>query len=183
VNLKIIPGGPPSPPSVSKASILPVAHLTQMKSQWCWAAAAQMVLDYYGQSKSQCELANILLGKRTCCFWVNRCNVSCTEAQVAQLYSSLGLSSTHHSTPVSFSTIQSEINANRPIEVGFSWSSSRGHLAIVRGWEQNTSGDWVRINDPDLWLHQNNGQGKMLYSKLAKPYGIGKWVATWTDLK
>ena len=30
---------------------------TQEKSKWCWAATCQMVLDYYGVSRTQTQLA------------------------------------------------------------------------------------------------------------------------------
>lgn len=177
--IKIIPSPPPAPNS----KFLPVAHVLQKKSQWCWAACAQMVLEYHGQNVSQCKLASALLGSRWCCFLPMSCNSPCTATQVSALYNSFGLGSTHQSNQVSFDTIKSEIDADQPVEVGFEWIGGGGHLAIVRGWEQNSLGDWIRINDPVLRFYKNYGQGTMLYSKLAKPYGIGDWVATWTDLK
>ena len=174
----------PTPPTLN-TKLLPVVHKFSRRSEWCWAASAQMVLHYYSRNVSQCSLANSLFGRRICClpFLSFMCNLPCLISKVDWLYKSFGINSSYNGNPISFPAIQSEINANQPIEVGFSWSKGGGHVAIIRGWEQDNKGEWIRINDPSMKLHQNYGGGLMLYSKLAKPYGLGNWAATWTDLR
>ncbi|HJQ23017.1 MAG TPA: papain-like cysteine protease family protein [Blastocatellia bacterium] len=179
---------PITPSLLPQSKVLPVAHFQQARTQWCWAACAEMVLDYYSKRVHQCALANHLLGRKNCCaapgplHFFSKCNRNCQVAQVAQLYSHYGLNSLYQANPVSFSVIQAEINADQPVEVGFAWFGGGGHLAIIRGWEQDSIGDWVRINDPH-YSPGNSGQGRMLHSKLATPYGLGNWVTTWTDLR
>ena len=106
--------------------------------------------------------------------------MGCKSHEVSEIYNLFAISSTYSVGTLPFASIQAEINANRPIEIGVAWDGGGGHLAIISGWEQDTGGDWVRINDPDP---TKSGQVVMLYSGLSKYNGVGDWVATWTNLK
>jgi peptidase C39-like protein len=48
-------------------SSLPVPFYLQEKSNWCWAASAQMVMEYLGKSVKQCDQANDVIGRNDCC--------------------------------------------------------------------------------------------------------------------
>ena len=177
--LKIVPVTPS--PSSSQSVDLNIRHVAQRQSNWCWAASAQMVLEHCGRIASQCEIANRLLAKYICCVLPKLCNVGCNSGGVSQIYNLFGIGSTYSVGTLPFASIQAEINANRPVEVGVAWDGGGGgHLAIISGWEQDTSGDWVRVNDPDPTI---SGQVVMLYSGLSKFNGVGDWVATWTNLR
>lgn len=157
---------------------LPIRHIPQEQTKWCWAASAQMVLEYRGQTVKQCDIAEQLL-KKKCCPKLATCNVMCNSLQVDQIYNHFGINNQYLSGNLSFGDIQAEINANRPIEVGLSWNQGGGHLAIISGWEQDTSGEWVRVNDPDP---TSSGPGVIRYTSLLQAYGYGNWVESWTNL-
>lgn len=46
---------------------LPVTLHPQETGMWCWAASAQMVMDYLGHNVSQCVQANNRFGRNDCC--------------------------------------------------------------------------------------------------------------------
>jgi hypothetical protein len=79
---------------------------------------------------------------------------------------------------VPFATLQSEINAGRPVEVAFSRSNS-GHVVIVEGWSDSAMGQYLFVNDPAKGV----GRGLVSYEHLLSAKGTGRWDATWTGLR
>jgi hypothetical protein len=49
-----------------KHGSLAVALRPQEQEMWCWAAAGQMIMEYFGREHSQCEQANALFGRQDC---------------------------------------------------------------------------------------------------------------------
>ena len=144
-----------------------VPQIAQAQPEWCWAACAQMVLQYYGQSIQQCELASGLFGEPCC---DDRDSLLCNEpAQVTDLagvYQKWGRNAAFIQGQVPFETLQSEIKANRPIEIGFSWSDGGGHQVLVCGWNIDSTGPYLLVNDPK-W-----GSGAVYYVNLQAAYGV-----------
>src|SRR5665213_927301 len=48
-------------------SSLNVVLRAQKTEQWCWAASAQMLMEYLGKTVEQCDQANVRLGRSDCC--------------------------------------------------------------------------------------------------------------------
>jgi len=159
-----------------------VPQITQEQSEWCWAACAQMVLRYYGNSSvRQCDLAAKLFGQG-CCEdpGSTLCNQPAQVQDIAGIYSDWGRPSKpkYVSSSVPFSTLQAELNAQRPVEVGFIWNKGTGHQAIVCGWGVDSTGPLLLVNDPDpRW-----GTGAIYYTNLVLAYGAGSWQHTWISI-
>ena len=77
--------------------------------------------------------------------------------------------------------MQSEINADRPVEIVFyQKSKKRGHLIIVRGWRITGTEKFVHVNDPK----DSDGASRIVtYSELLHAYKEGKWTDTWIEIR
>jgi hypothetical protein len=156
----------------------PVPQISQEQTEWCWAACAQMVLQFYGNSSvQQCDLASKLFGE-PCCANPDSplCNEPAQVPDLAGVYAQWGRNAVLVPGDVPFETLQSEINANRPIEIGFIWNDGTGHQVLVCGWNIDGTGPYLLVNDPK-W-----GSGAVYYSNLQAAYGWGSWKWTWQSI-
>lgn len=166
------------------AKIINVPQIEQEQPNWCWAACFEMVLRYYNESNiRQCEFANELFDRSECCSTPSssNCNKPCEIENVTKFYLSKCIQSKFVERTVSFRKLQSEINADRPVEVVFfQKNKNRGHLVIVRGWHIVTKEKYVHVNDPK----DSNGASRIVaYSELQDAYGEGKWFYTWIEIQ
>ena len=164
--------------------IINVPQIAQEQPNWCWAACIEMVLRYYNDPiVQQCELANELFGQSKCCSEPSspECNKPCEIEDISKLYSRSGVHSQFVDENVPFSTLQSEIDADRPVEVVFyQRQKKQGHLVIVRGWHIAETEEFVHVNDPK----DSNGASRIVaYSELLDAYGEGKWMYTWLEIR
>jgi len=162
------------------AARLAVPQIYQEQTEWCWAACAQMVLRYYGNNTvRQCDLPSRHFGQ-PCCEDPGSvlCNEPAQVPDIAGIYKDWGRPSAakYVSGSVPFQTLQGEINAKRPVEVGFIWDDGNGHQAIVCGWDIDDTGPLVLVNDP-RW-----GSGAVYYANLVLAYGWGSWRHTWISM-
>ena len=169
--------------STSTGAKLRVPHKYQQQSNWCWAACAEMVMRYRGNTNTdQCDLANWLFNLTVCCSQGSspQCNNPCTVSQVSNVYINYGIQSVLSGGTISFAAIQSEINGQRPVEVGLKWNKgTTGHLVIIQGWQHNRVGQYVHLNDPA----PGYGPQLVLYTDLLKAFQKGQWVLTWTSIR
>ena len=175
-------------PSHAKALLagpLNVPMIKQTESNWCWAACADMVTHYYGNTGlAQCDFANFLFSLNACCAAPSSalCNSGCQLNDVSKVFSRYGISSSLTQSNVSFSTLDFEISNSRPVEVAYYWLDSQGkivggHVALVIQTGVANGQQAVRVNDPAY------GSGGVLFSDLITAYGMGTWVATWTNIR
>lgn len=158
---------------------LPVMQIAQEQSQWCWAACAEMCIQYFGGSVQQCEIANFIKTRNDCCVSPSSsaCNESCRLNDVARIFTNWGIRCNPLTTQVSFADLVSEINASRPVEVGLDWiGGGGGHLVIVRGYNTQDGRSFVQVNDAD------DTTGWATYESLRNGFGRGQWGATWTNI-
>ena len=162
------------------ARTLNVPQIAQEQRYWCWAACTDMVLHYYDNPDArQCEFANWLFQQTQCCEDPTSpaCDRGCYANQVAAVYGNWNILSAHIEGTVPFADLQAEIDAGRPVEVAFYWTGGGGHVVIVRGWDTNETGPFVRVNDPHY------GSVGVYYDDLLTAYGLGQWVHTWTGIQ
>lgn len=166
------------------ANPLPVPQRPQRETQQCWAACVDMVLLHLQvPNVRQCNIAD-----RACRCSIGCCNASSSslcnkplkDEEITRLWEAFDIRPERIGRAVTFEVIQTEIGAGRPVEAGltFSRSGPRGHVVIVRGWDEGATGQYVFVNDPD----SDRGQGKIPFSQLQEAYGEGKWDATWTKI-
>jgi hypothetical protein len=155
----------------------PIPQIYQEQTEWCWAACAQMVLQFYGEDAPQCALATQLLGE-ACCDNPSDplCNEPAPVPNLASLYGVWGHNAVLANGDVSFETLQDEVGINQPVEIGFSWGDGTGHQILVCGWNIDSQGGYLLVNDP-RW-----GSGPVYYVNLQAAYGWGTWLYTWSSI-
>jgi hypothetical protein len=154
---------------------LPVPYVCQILTEWCWAACASMILQYYHQNVDKCDVASRKLNQH-CCPANIFCNVPIAAECVVKTFDAWGLKSTASPGAVQPEILKNELAGLRPVELGLGPcpdTSRLGHLVVVYGFVSDTV-FWV--HDP----HQNGGSGKVDYSYLTQGMGRGCWRMTWT---
>jgi hypothetical protein len=165
----------------TKKKVLNIPLILQVQSEWCWATCATMILHYYGNSGiKKCDFANWLFKQTKCCTDPNSpdCNINCQWSDVKKVYSHWNIKSKQSNKSVLFSKIMFEINAGRPVEVGYVWNSGGGHVVIVIGYNASIGArDYIYLNDPI------RGHGWYLYNNILNADGKGTWSYTWTEIQ
>ncbi len=123
----------------------------QALSQWCWAAVAASICDFYKDSTygSQCQFVSSVTGLGDCC-------QSCQddgEASPCNRPYKLGsaLWECHHGLkvrpdPADFDQVKLEIDAGHPIACNVSWPDGNAHALVISGY---TDGGLLLIADPE----------------------------------
>ena len=169
-----------------KEKIIDVPRIKQEQPNWCWAACAEMVLRYYDRPAiRQCDFANELFDRTECCAEPSSpdCDRPCEMLDISNLYSSKHIHNKLVDRAVPFSKLQSEIDANRPVEVVYFWRDwgEPGHSVIVHGWYADGNDEFVHVNDPAD--SPTTMSGIVAYSELLVPYGKGDWTYTWIEIR
>jgi len=134
----------------------------QQNTNWCWAASGNTIATYYGYNYSQNQFCNAAFGRSinsTCP------NNQATLGDVQNGLSWIGISpGSYVNGYLRYSTVQTEIDANRPVETRIQWSSGGGHMQVLYGYD--TGNNWVYWGDPwpsnyrynwaDYWYYVNN---------------------------
>ena len=160
--------------------MLPIPYVEQTQSQWCWAACAEMVARYLGNTAvKQCELANILHERTNCCSapGSSPCNRPTDFLGVIRVYRHLDINCIGHTWPVNAQVVLRELTAGRPVEVGYLWAGGNGgHVAVIYG---VTAGGLLAVHDP--W--PDFGSGFATYPYVLTAYGMGRWTYSYGDLR
>jgi hypothetical protein len=163
-------------PVTQVTTSLPVPFYNQQQSMWCWAACIEMVVVHYNTAAvQQCDIVNFAVARTDCCInptsgW---CNTGIPTALYAGIYNHFGVDQILAFGGAStFAGVQTNINANRVLEVQLNWTAGGAHVVLVVGWSSD-GGNFVQVNDP--------GYGSMwiTYAALLYGYGMGTWVQTW----
>lgn len=137
----------------------------QQQSNWCWAATTQMAAAFSQVAISQCQEANVNVGRTDCC--TNSSSASdtslCNQGGWWTLTSHGFTETDLWYSAISFTTLQNELNASRPVPFAWAWMGTGGHAQVaMKTWVTSTGAQWVSVNNPDP---VNVGeQDDMLYS-------------------
>lgn len=123
---------------------LNITMQVQQKSNWCWAASGNTVATWFGRSYSQNQFCNAAFGRAQgteCPNW---------QASLGDVQDGLDWAGINPGSYVSgwlrHSTVETEIDANRPVETRIQWSSGGGHMHVLYGYDDTNS--WVYWGDP-----------------------------------
>jgi hypothetical protein len=123
---------------------LDITMQAQQKSNWCWAAAGNTIAAWYGRSYSQNQFCNAAFGRSQS----SQCPNS--QATLGDVQTGLRWTGVNPGSYINnwlrYSALQTEINANRPVETRIQWSSGGGHMHVLYGYDD--SGSWVYWGDP-----------------------------------
>jgi hypothetical protein len=131
------------------SGMLPLAMQRQENDQWCWAAVASSVADFYGTGPTtQCAIAGSELGLVCCPAQPPAigCDVPWYLDRALQRVGHL-----HCMTFVSesFATVQREVNGGKPLGARIAWSASGAHFVGLAGWSIDAMGtEYVDVHDP-----------------------------------
>ncbi|MET9618646.1 papain-like cysteine protease family protein [Kitasatospora indigofera] len=116
----------------------------QQNTNWCWAASGNTIATWFGYSYSQNQFCNAAFGRSV--------NSTCPNSQatlgdVQNGLSWIGINPGSYVTGyLRYTTVQTEVNANRPVETRIQWSSGGGHMHVLYGFD--TASNWVYWGDP-----------------------------------
>jgi hypothetical protein len=168
-----VPGTRPGPAGPGDVSALATKRLSitmqaQQKTNWCWAAAGNTIAAWYGRSYSQNQFCNAAFGRSQ--------NSTCPNSQATLGDVQTGLRWTGVSPGsyvngwLRYPALQTEINADRPVETRIQWSAGGGHMHVLYGYDD--SGSWVYWGDP--WPSSNR------YSWASHSWYVNNNTFSWT---
>lgn len=152
-------------------TVLGVNLHNQEQDQWCWDASSQMLLEFFGTSVSQTEIANWAVGGQNVPNWLWDPPASygykgCDE--VLDHFGSVGTARVEDA--LSLSSYTSEIDAGHPFMIQWNWTSGGGHAVVGYG----TEGDTCYVQDP--W--PGNDTTIQSYSYVYNARNQGQWTRT-----
>ncbi|MGW2368545.1 papain-like cysteine protease family protein [Streptomyces sp. NPDC001667] len=128
---------------------LNITMQAQQKTNWCWAGSGNTIATWFGRGYSQNQFCNAAFNRQQ----GSECpNNQATLGNVQNALNWAGINSgSYVSGWLRYTTVQREINANRPMETRIQWSSGGGHMHVLYGYDD--SGSWVYWGDP--WPSNN----------------------------
>ncbi|MCX2183054.1 hypothetical protein KV205_21335 [Streptomyces sp. SKN60] len=130
--------------STSAYKRLNITMQAQQKDNWCWAAGGNTIATWYGRTYSQNQFCNAAFGRQQgydCPNW---------QATLGNVQDGLSWAGINPGSYVDgwlrYSTVQTEINANRPVETRIQWASGGGHMHVLYGYDD--ANGWVYWGDP-----------------------------------
>jgi len=134
---------------LNSQTILNIPTVIQEQNQWCWAGSTKSVMDYYGTSYQQCQIAEFTrtvavwhnFGASDCCvnpsagcnYWnYNWGNAGSMEDILNTMAS---ISSYGSGNSLSMSQVTTEISAGRPFIIRWGWTSGGGHFIVGKGFD------------------------------------------------
>jgi hypothetical protein len=156
----LMEGGAPS------GRVLPFRMQHQEQTQWCWAAVTASVADFYNQPGwRQCQIVETCRGTSGCC--TQGSSSACNQPWfLDQSLSRTGDLSDYLARSLSWSEVQAEIEAGRPVGVRIGWPMG-GHFVAIDGYSGTGTLD---IQDP--WFNHST----VSYQEFRTAYlGNGKW--------
>jgi len=170
--------------SLNAQVCLDVHLVIQEQTQWCWAASAKCVLDYYGNEYLQCEIADY---NRNNCPWGNYgstdccvnalwgCNAPAYLECLQDILLNLGnITNAPANNPLALDGINFHLGRQRPIIMRWQKISAptHGHIMVIYG----VDGYKIEYMDPDP---ATGGYRVLPYDSL-KNNGTYEWTQTIT---
>ena len=175
---------PPTFESVLAAPRLNIPRRVQREDAWCYAACASMAIKHViGDFVSQCDIASFAK-EEDCCD--SSPDDSCTDSgcrknQIKPIFEHFNVRCSRVNAQISFITVGTEIDADRPIEVVIDWDSVpvTSHAVLVTGFIDDD--EMVYVIDPLNSIDHNTGW--TTYESLQFGFGYGNWDMTWRRLR
>jgi hypothetical protein len=128
-----------------------------------------MVSDYYGHYVEQCAILSYWYGAQ-CCLYPYACDTTGSSGQIIDTLTANGIYSRWVQSALTFEQVKNEINAGRPLIIGYRNSFS-GHVVVVYGYTHNSE---LLIYDPYF------GQFTLPYGA-SFSYGSGYAAMYWSE--
>ncbi|MFD5508147.1 papain-like cysteine protease family protein [Streptomyces sp. NPDC127051] len=123
---------------------LDITMQAQAKTNWCWAASGNTIATWFGRNYTQNQFCNAAFNRQQ---GYDCPNNQATLGNVQTALNWAGINSGTYVTGwLRYPTVQSEIDANRPVETRIQWSNGGGHMHVIYGYD--TANSWVYWGDP-----------------------------------
>ncbi len=171
---------------------LPVILYPQESRNWCWAACAQMIMEYMGTKISQCKQANDRLEQNDCC---KKDSAFRTQSRYDSLenyfkcqqpgwpqFEKYGFTYKRRlSAPLTWKELKLQLSDSperkgMPFAFSWRWENGGGHMMIVKGFAVMEGEKYVIILDP--WPPDKGDEVIITYS--AYVYLLGNYTH-WDD--
>lgn len=130
--------------TLAGAKQLNITMQAQQNTNWCWAASGNTIATWFGRNYTQNQFCNAAFNRAqgsTCGNW----QASLDNVQNALDWAGINPGS-YVTGYLRYTTVQTEISANRPVETRIAWSSGGGHMHVLYGYD--TATDYVYWGDP-----------------------------------
>ena len=144
----------------------------QEQSNWCWCATSLGVHQYYeaGDSTTQCQAANAILGRTDACTDPGSSDVNTPYFLDRALDHFQNLGNPTIEGALDFADVESEIDAQTPLGARIGWAGGGGHFMVIAGYLADAT-PMIAIDDPIF------GKTDITYSAFCTTYqGNGSWT-------
>lgn len=117
--------------AIDPSGSVEIAAVKQEKTNWCWAACASSILNYYGKKVSQTDFVKKVKG--------NVVDEGATDSAVQSGLENWGVNGKLLADYILYSTVCSQITSDKPIYAGWSWTSGGGHAVVICGFTNTTT--------------------------------------------
>lgn len=121
---------------------LDVPQKKQETKMWCWAACVEMIMEYMGESITQCEQANQRMNRADCCD--EPAPTVCVRGGWPQLFR-YGVSNDSVDAALSWENLKAQLDNNQPVLFSWRWKLGGGHMMLAVGYAEP---HWVFVNNP-----------------------------------
>jgi Papain-like cysteine protease AvrRpt2 len=132
-----------------------VGHITQPESKLCWATSLLMVRNVIKQANA--DITPQKIAARSFYRDPGDTNIGGYDHIIKVAIEDWIGNCSYVKHPVTWAEVKQDIDNNKPIFVGYSWSTGSGHLMVIGGYENKGDGSWglVRLFDPALNAHKD----------------------------
>lgn len=125
------------------ATSVNVVGVSQMYSNWCWAACCESIFcGPLGRNISQTDVVRDIMGPYLP-------NASASDWQIANAFYDYGYSCTTYNRYLTFAAVKDEINAGRPIIAHLAFRNSFvGHSVVVCAYDTRGGINYIWYMDP-----------------------------------
>jgi Papain-like cysteine protease AvrRpt2 len=146
----------------------------QRHMNWCWAAVGASLSRYYGETLTQCEVANRTLGLAHCCDEPDAPECARTWF-ISNTLRDLDLFADARENPLlTYAEIRAELAAGHPVVCDMAWFGGGRHVVCIVGCADE--GERLTVHDP-----ADGEVRSMPYEQFRNAYrGMARWLAYFT---
>ncbi len=127
------------------AKVLNIQNVHQEQDQWCWAGCSQAILDYYGISLTQTQIAAYGTDGENNWNWLYGQTTNPTRNGIDYILFHFGqLQSQAYERSLNYSEVNTSIDSGRPFVIRWGWNSGGGHFIVGKGYNN----DLLHAMDP-----------------------------------
>ena len=129
---------------------VPVPLVPQDTIEWCWVAAAEMILQYKNvDPPSQCRIMEIgyRMPEGSCCGNTQNCTIPGTTTQIQRIIHDFGGGYSAMGRPANPTELYNLLSKDIPI-IAHLRLATGGHFVVIRGIEGDAMNPMITINDP-----------------------------------